>query len=414
MAGSRSWFSVRVFFRYKDKTMANDKIIIFDTTLRDGEQAPGFAMSKEEKLEMALALEDLGVDVIEAGFPMASPGESEALHAIAQNVKKSIICGLSRAVDKDIETCARSIAPAIDDGHGRIHTFISTSALHMEHKLRKSPKEVLEIIGKSVRHARQFTNDVEWSAEDGSRTDDDFLCRAVEIAIDAGASTINIPDTVGYADAQDCARQFNMLRERVPNIDKAILSTHCHDDLGQAVANSLASVHAGVRQVECTINGIGERAGNAALEEVVMAIRVRRDKFPYQSRIDTTKLTPVSQLLTRITGVAVPPNKSVVGANAFGHASGIHQDGLAKDARTYEIMSAESVGQKRMTFTFTKHSGLSGFRQILKDNHIVLEEEGLKVAFHIASNIAETQKTVSNDEILAIVKEFKNPEAVLR
>lgn len=395
--------------------MTNDNIIIFDTTLRDGEQAPGFAMTKEQKLEMALALEDLGVDVIEAGFPVASQGESEAVHAIAQNVKKSIICGLSRAVEKDIETCAKSIAPAIKDGHGRIHTFISTSALHMERKLRKSPQEVLEIIGKSVRHARQFTNDVEWSAEDGSRTDDDFLCRAVETAIDAGASTINIPDTVGYADAEDCARQFNMLRNRVPNIDKAILSTHCHDDLGQAVANSLASVRAGVRQIECTINGIGERAGNAALEEVVMAMRVRRDKYPYQSRIDAKKLTPVSQLLTKITGVAVPPNKSVVGANAFGHASGIHQDGLAKDARTYEIMSAESVGQIRMTFTFTKHSGKSGFQQILKDNRVVLDDDSLQIAFKVAGNIAEKQKTVSNDEILAIVAGIQKPGApVLR
>ena len=317
--------------------MSDNRIIIFDTTLRDGEQSPGCAMNLEEKLRMARVLDELGVDVIEAGFPIASPGDFEAVNEIAKMVKNAVVCGLSRAIKGDIEASGKAIAPA---ARKRIHTFISTSPLHMKHKLQMSPEEVLEAVQESVTFARDFTDDVEWSAEDASRTDDDFLCRAVEIAIKAGATTINIPDTVGYSVPEEYGAKIAMLFERVPNIDKAILSTHCHNDLGLAVANSLAGVANGARQIECTINGIGERAGNAALEEVVMVMRTRADMLPYTNNIDTKRIVGVSRMLSGITGFSVQPNKAIVGANAFAHASGIHQDGVLKNIQTYRDYDA--------------------------------------------------------------------------
>ncbi len=336
-----------------------DKIIIFDTTLRDGEQSPGCAMNLEEKLEMSLLLEELGVDVIEAGFPVASPGDFESINEIAKKVKDSTVCALARTVKGDIETAGKAIKLA---QRGRIHTFISTSPLHMKHKLQMSPEGVLEATAKSVAFARTFTDDVEWSAEDASRTGDDFLCRAVETAIKTGATTVNIPDTVGYATPEEYGAKIAMLFERVPNIDKAIISTHCHNDLGLAVANSLSGVSNGARQVECTINGIGERAGNAALEEVVMALRTRSDVLPFNTNIDTTKITKISRMLSTITGFNVQPNKAIVGENAFAHASGVHQDGMLKNVQTYEIMTPESVRLHNSKLVMTKHSGRHAFR----------------------------------------------------
>jgi len=326
--------------------MKSNRVVIFDTTLRDGEQSPGASMNLDEKLRIAKTLEEMGVDVIEAGFPIASDGDFEAVNEIAKVVKNSTVCGLSRAAVGDIARCADAIEPA---ERKRIHTFIATSPLHMKVKLQMTPEQVLESIHESVSYARSRVDDVEWSAEDGSRSDHDFLCKCVETAIKAGARTINIPDTVGYAVPHEYAAIFEMVRNRVPNIDKAILSVHCHNDLGLAVANSLAAVDAGVRQVECTINGLGERAGNASLEEIVMALRTRQDVMPYSTGIVTEHITKASRLVSTITGFTVQPNKAIVGANAFAHESGIHQDGMLKDAQTYEIMTPESVGLKEST-----------------------------------------------------------------
>ncbi|HYA58801.1 MAG TPA: 2-isopropylmalate synthase, partial [Burkholderiaceae bacterium] len=318
-----------------------DRVIIFDTTLRDGEQSPGASMTREEKLRIAKQLERLRVDVIEAGFAAASNGDFEAIRAIASVVKDSTVCSLSRANDKDIARAAEALQPA---PLRRIHTFIATSPLHMEKKLRMTPEQVLEQARLAVRFARQFTDDVEFSTEDGSRSDPDFLCRVLEAVIAEGATTVNIPDTVGYAVPAQYGEMLRTLRERVPNSHRAVWSVHCHNDLGMAVANSLAGVLNGVRQIECTINGLGERAGNTALEEVVMALRTRRDVFGVETRIDTTQIVPTSRLVSTITGFPVQPNKAVVGANAFAHASGIHQDGVLKARQTYEIMRAEDVG----------------------------------------------------------------------
>ncbi|MEC7028841.1 MAG: 2-isopropylmalate synthase, partial [Pseudomonadota bacterium] len=320
---------------------ADNRIIIFDTTLRDGEQSPGCSMHLDEKLQMAERLDRMGVDVIEAGFPIASQGDFESVNQVAKLVKNAAVAGLCRAKRADIEASAEALAPA---KRRRIHTFISTSPLHMKHKLQMPPEAVLDAIAESVSTARNFTDDVEWSAEDATRTEHDFLCKAVETAIANGATTINVPDTVGYTVPEEYAAIFEMLINRVPNIDKAILSVHCHNDLGLAVSNSLAGIRAGARQVECTINGIGERAGNAAMEEVVMAMRTRPDVYPYETGIDTTQITKASRTLSRITGFSVQPNKAIVGANAFAHESGIHQDGMLKNAQTYEIMTPESVG----------------------------------------------------------------------
>lgn len=379
----------------------NNRIIIFDTTLRDGEQSPGCSMNLEEKLRIAHILDEMGVDVIEAGFPAASPGDFEAVNEIAKSVKNATIAGLCRAVKSDIEAAGEAIKPAANK---RIHTFISTSPLHMKHKLRMAPDTVIEKITESVSFARQFTDDVEWSAEDGSRTDDDFLCRAVETAIAAGATTINIPDTVGYAIPDEFAARIAMLFDRVPNIDKAIISTHCHNDLGLAVANSLAGVQAGARQIECTINGIGERAGNAAMEEIIMAIRTRHDLMPYATGIDTTMITKASRTLSAITGFKVQPNKAIVGANAFAHESGIHQDGVLKCAETYEIMMPESVGLTKSELVLGKHSGRHAFKDKLAAlGYGDLGDNAFQDAFKRFKDLADRKKDVFDDDIIALV-----------
>ena len=381
-------------------SMDKNRVIIFDTTLRDGEQSPGCSMTHDEKLRMARLLDEMGVDVIEAGFPIASKGDFEAVHAIAGEAKNEVIACLCRTVKKDIEATAEAIKPA---ARQRIHTFISTSPLHMKYKLQMEPEAVLEKIHECVSFARNFTDDVEWSAEDGSRTEDDFLCRAVETAIKAGATTINIPDTVGYATPEDYAARFRMLIERVPNIDKAVLSAHCHNDLGLAVANSLAAVQAGARQVECTINGIGERAGNAALEEIVMAIRTRPDKLPFSNNVQTMMITKLSKTLSEVTGFSCQPNKAIVGANAFAHESGIHQDGMLKNAQTYEIMTPESVGAEKSELVLGKHSGRHAFRNKLEALGYKLGENALEDAFIRFKNLADAQKKVSDEELIALV-----------
>lgn len=385
-----------------------DRIIIFDTTLRDGEQAPGCSMNLEEKLRIADLLDAMGVDVIEAGFPIASRGDWEAVHEIAKRLKNATVAGLSRATKKDIEAAAEALKPARKK---RIHTFISTSPLHMKYKLQMPPEAVLEAIAESVRTARNHTDDVEWSAEDGSRTEDDFLCKAVEVAIKAGATTINIPDTVGYALPEDYAAKFKMLKVRVPNIDKAILSVHCHNDLGLAVANSLAGVQAGARQIECTINGIGERAGNAALEEVIMAIRTRNADLPYASNIDTTMITRASRTLSSVIGFQVQPNKAIVGANAFAHESGIHQDGMLKHRGTYEIMTPESVGLNKSDLVLGKHSGRAAFKDKLKAlGYGELGDNALEDAFTRFKDLADRKKQVFDEDVIALVDDTAGRE----
>lgn len=382
--------------------MSQEPIIVFDTTLRDGEQSPGCAMTLPEKLRMAKMLDALGVDVIEAGFPIASPGDFEAVNEIAKLVKNATVCGLSRAKKGDIEAAGQAIAPA---ERRRIHTFISTSPLHMKYKLKMEPEAVLEAIDQSVRWAREYTDDVEWSAEDASRTEPDFLCRAVEVAIKAGASTINVPDTVGYAVPEEYAGLFRMLLERVPGADDVIFSTHCHNDLGLAVANSLAGVQAGARQIECTINGIGERAGNAALEEVVMAMRTRPDMYSYTNRIETTRISKTSKTLSAITGFSVQPNKAIVGANAFAHASGIHQDGVLKNVQTYEIMTPESVGVSQSSLVMAKHSGRHAFKEKLKELGFELGDNALQEAFDRFKRLADKKKQVFEDDLIALVED---------
>ncbi len=384
-----------------------NRIIIFDTTLRDGEQSPGCSMTKEEKLKMAVLLDEMGVDVIEAGFPIASQGDFESVQAIAKTVKNATVCGLSRAKKSDIEASADAIKPALKSSKGgaRIHTFISTSPLHMKYKLQMPPEEVLNAVTESVKTARNFTDDVEWSAEDGSRTEDDFLCQCVEAAIKAGATTINIPDTVGYAVPEEMAARIAMLINRVPNIDKAILSMHCHNDLGLAVANSLAGVQAGARQVECTINGIGERAGNAALEEIVMALRTRADVIPYTNAVDTTKIMRASRTLSAITSFSVQPNKAIVGANAFAHASGIHQDGMLKNAQTYEIMTPESVGLTESKLVMAKHSGRAAFKNKLAEMGFELGENAFQDAFVRFKALADKKKEIFEEDLVALIED---------
>ncbi|CCG42982.1 2-isopropylmalate synthase [Magnetospirillum molischianum] len=380
--------------------MDRNRVIIFDTTLRDGEQSPGASMNQDEKLRIALALEDMGVDVIEAGFPIASNGDFVAVEAIARVVKNSVVCGLARATRGDIERCAEAIRPA---ARGRIHTFISTSPLHMKYKLQMEPETVLARVSDSVALARTLTDDVEWSAEDGSRTEPDFLCRCVEAAIKAGAKTINIPDTVGYSVPDEYAGLIALLINRVPNIDQAILSVHCHNDLGLAVANSLAAVAAGARQIECTINGLGERAGNAAMEEVVMALRTRADRLPYQTGIRTEAITRISRLVSTITGFSVQPNKAIVGKNAFAHESGIHQDGVLKNAQTYEIMTPDSVGLVRSSLVMGKHSGRAAFRAKLRDLGYDLPDGAVEDAFVRFKDLADRKKDVFDEDIVALV-----------
>jgi len=380
-----------------------DKLIIFDTTLRDGEQSPGASMTKEEKLRIARQLEKLGVDVIEAGFAAASPGDADAIYSIAKVIERSTVCSLARASEKDVRAAGEAIKPA---KHGRIHTFIATSPIHMQHKLRMTEDQVVERAVQAVKWAREYTDDVEFSAEDAVRSDMDFLVRIFNEVIKAGATTLNVPDTVGYSIPVLWGERFKQLIARVPNSDKVIWSTHCHNDLGMASANSLAAVMNGARQVECTINGLGERAGNAALEEVVMAIRTRRDIFTCDTTIDATQIVPTSKLVSSITGYPVQPNKSIVGANAFAHESGIHQDGVLKHRETYEIMRAEDVGWGANKMVMGKHSGRAAFRARLQELGIVLDgEEAVNAAFARFKDLADKKHEIFDEDLQALVSE---------
>src|SRR5487761_1062311 len=358
-----------------------NRVTIFDTTMRDGEQSPGASMNLEEKIKIALLLEEMGVDVIEGGFPIASNGDFDAVREIARIVTASSVCGLARAARADIDRAWEALHHA---KRPRIHTFLSTSPLHMKYKLQMTPEQVHQAVIDSVSHARNLCPDVEWSPEDGTRTEHDFLCRTVEAAIKAGAGTINIPDTVGYTVPEEFGALIRMLKDRVPNIDKAVISVHCHNDLGLAVANSLAAVAAGARQIECTVNGLGERAGNAAMEEIVMALRTRQDLMPYPTGIKTELSTRAPRLVAAVTGFVVQPNKAIVGANAFAHESGIHQDGMLKHAGTYEIMTPESVGLGKSTLVMGKHSGRHAFKMKLKE-------------------LADRKKDVYDEDIVALV-----------
>ena len=381
--------------------MSSDKLIIFDTTLRDGEQSPGASMDMDEKIRIARALERMRVDVIEAGFPAASPGDFAAVEAVANTIKDSTVCALARAIERDLEASGNALKGA---ARGRIHTFIATSPIHMQMKLRMDPEQVLEQAVKAVKFARQFTDDVEFSPEDAGRSEPDFLCRVLEAVIDAGARTVNIPDTVGYNLPHQFGGLIASLRERVPNSDKAVFSVHCHNDLGLAVANSLSAVLNGARQVECTINGLGERAGNAALEEIVMAVRTRQDLFPCDTTIDTTQIVPTSRLVSGITGFPVQPNKAIVGANAFAHESGIHQDGVIKHRETYEIMRAEDVGWSANRMVLGKHSGRNAFKTRLEELGIQFEsQEELNEAFARFKDLADKKHEIYDEDLQALV-----------
>ena len=379
---------------------AKDRVVIFDTTLRDGEQCPGATMTFQEKLEVADLLEAMGVDIIEAGFPIASDGDFEAVSAIAKRIKNSTITGLARAGMNDIDRAGEAVRHA---ARPRIHTFLSTSPVHMKFKLQKEPAEVLQMVVNSVTRARAWVADVEWSAEDATRTEIDFLCRCVEAAIKAGATTINLPDTVGYALPEDIAAMFADVRNRVPNIDRVILSTHNHNDLGLAVANAISAIRNGARQIECTVNGIGERAGNASLEEIVMAIRTRHDAIPYDNNIVTTNILRTSKLLATVTSFDVQPNKAIVGRNAFAHEAGIHQDGVLKMAATYEIMTPESIGWAKNSLVLGKHSGRAAFRDRLNTLGYKIGDNQLNDAFRRFKDLADRKKVVFDEDIVALV-----------
>jgi len=383
-----------------NSTTETDRVIIFDTTLRDGEQCPGASMTFEEKIEVADLLDEMGVDVIEAGFPIASIGDFESVSEIARRIKNSTVAGLARAVTGDIARAGEAVRHA---QRGRIHTFVSTSPIHLAHQMRKSEDEVLEIIHATVTQARNLVEDVEWSGMDATRTPIDYLCRCVEVAIKAGATTINLPDTVGYATPEEYGEMFRAVRERVPGADKIILSTHCHNDLGLAVANTLAAVNAGARQIECTLNGIGERAGNAALEEIVMAIKTRADIMPYHTGVDSTMLVRASKLVSAVTSFPVQYNKAIVGRNAFAHESGIHQDGMLKNAQTYEIMTPESVGVTKTSLVMGKHSGRNAFRTKLKELGYQLGDNAFEDAFNRFKALADRKKHVYDEDIEALV-----------
>lgn len=382
-------------------TTDKDQVRIFDTTLRDGEQSPGASMTLEEKLQIAEILDEMGVDIIEAGFPIASNGDFEAVCEIAKNSKNSVIAGLARAIHADIDRCGDAVRHA---EKGRIHTFVSTSPIHLQYQMNKTQEQVLEIITDTVTRSRNLIDDVEWSAMDATRTPIDYLCQCVEAAIKAGATTINLPDTVGYATPDEYKKMFSDIIERVPNSDKAIFSVHCHDDLGLAVANSLAGVAGGARQVECTINGLGERAGNAALEEIVMAIRTRGDVLPYTCNVDPLFMTRASKLVSAASGFAVQYNKAIVGKNAFAHESGIHQDGMLKNAETYEIMRPEDVGVKATSLVMGKHSGRHAFKDKLKDLGYELGDNALQEAFRRFKDLADRKKHVYDEDIEALVE----------
>ncbi len=381
----------------------NEKLIIFDTTLRDGEQSPGASMTRDEKVRIAKALEKMRVDIIEAGFPIASPGDFEAVKSVAEAVKDSVVCGLARADDTDIDTAGSALKPA---NAARIHTFIATSPIHMEHKLRMSPDEVLSAAVRAVKRARSLADNVEFSPEDAGRSDLDFLCRVIEAVIDAGATTINVPDTVGYSLPYQFGETIRQLIEKIPNSDKAIFSVHCHNDLGLAVSNSLSAVLNGARQVECTINGLGERAGNAALEEIVMAVRTRQDVFPCDTNLDTTEIVNCSRLVSNITGFPVQPNKAIVGTNAFAHESGIHQDGVIKSRETYEIMRAQDVGwhTNKLVLGLGKHSGRNAYKTRLKELGYEFEsEEALNESFKRFKELADKKHEIFDEDLQALV-----------
>ena len=381
--------------------MSKDKLIIFDTTLRDGEQSPGASMTKDEKVHIAKALERMKVDIIEAGFPIASQGDFEAVQAVAEVIKDSTVCGLSRALPRDISRAGEALKKA---NSSRIHTFIATSPIHMEMKLRMQPDDVLKQAVDAVKLARQFTDDVEFSPEDAGRSELDFLCRIIEAVIDAGATTINIPDTVGYNLPNQFGDLIKNLLQRIPNSDKAIFSVHCHNDLGLAVANSLSAVQNGARQVECTINGLGERAGNASLEEVVMAVRTRQDLFTCDTTLDTTQIMSCSKLVSGITGFPVQPNKAIVGANAFAHESGIHQDGVLKNRETYEIMNAKDVGWNEKQIVLGKHSGRNALRTRLAELGNDLEsEEELNLVFARFKDLADKKHEIFDEDLQALM-----------
>jgi len=378
-----------------------DKLIIFDTTLRDGEQSPGASMTKEEKVRIAKALERMKVDIIEAGFPIASPGDFEAVYQVAEVIQDSTVCGLARALDKDIDRAAAALKPARSS---RVHTFLATSPIHMKEKLRMTPDQVVEQAVHAVKRARNYTDNVEFSPEDAGRSELDFLCRVLEAVIDAGATTVNIPDTVGYNLPQQFGELIRQLIERIPNSDKAIFSVHCHNDLGLAVGNSLAAVMNGARQVECTINGLGERAGNASLEEVVMTVRTRQDVFPCDTTLDTTQIMTCSRLISSVTGFPVQPNKAIVGANAFAHEAGIHQDGVLKSRETYEIMRAEDVGWNANRIVLGKHSGRNAFKSRLSDLGMEFErEEDLNAAFSRFKDLADKKHEIFDEDLQALV-----------
>jgi len=383
----------------------SSRIVVFDTTLRDGEQAPGFSMDVPSKVTMARALDALGVDIIEAGFPIASPADAEATRQVAREVRRPVIAALARCRPLDIDEAARALEPA---ERKRIHTFLATSDLHLQAKLRITREQCLDAIVDNIRRARQHVDDVEFSAEDATRSDRDFLCRVVEAAIDAGATTINLPDTVGYSVPDEIRDFFADVIGRVPNADKAIFSAHCHDDLGLAVSNSLAAVHGGVRQIECTINGIGERAGNASLEEIVMAIRVRQDRLPYQTGIATPLLFEASQLLSRLTSEPVQSNKAIVGRNAFAHEAGIHQDGMMKDPRTYEIMKPADVGQNSEQLVLGRHSGRHAIGRRAEQLGLALTADELAAVYHAVVTMGEHRKSIGDNDLRRIVERVRS------
>ena len=389
--------------------MAGDHIRVFDTTLRDGEQAPGFSLRPAEKLQLARQIDALGVDIIEAGFPIASPADAEAVRQIATEVRRPVIACLARCHRADLEKAAWAIKPA---ARGRIHTFIATSDLHLKVKLRMSREQCLETAIESVRYARQHTSDVQFSAEDATRSDFEFLCRIVESVIAAGATTINLPDTVGYTTPDETRGFFERIRASVPNSDKVVFSTHCHDDLGLAVANSLAAIQGGARQVECTVNGIGERAGNAALEEIVMTLRIRADRMPFTTSVQAQEIYPSSEMLTRLTGQGVQVNKAVVGRNAFAHEAGIHQDGMLKDRRTYEIMRAEDVGAPWNPLVLGKHSGRHAVQRRCADLGFQLDGNDLVEVYRALMAIADDRKVITDLDIRTVIARLRADQTV--
>ena len=383
-----------------------EKVIIFDTTLRDGEQAPGASLNQEEKLEIAKALKNLGVDIIEAGFPIASKGDFEAVKLIVQTIKGPIICGLARSIREDIDTVREALKEA---ERARIHVFLATSKIHMEYKLEKTEEEILKIAIDSVQYAKQFFDDVEFSPEDASRTDKNFLFKVLEKTIEAGATTVNIPDTVGYSDPEEFGNLIKEIKENIPNIDKAVISIHCHDDLGLATANSLAAVKSGARQVECTINGIGERAGNASLEEIVMGINTRKDIFNnLETNINKKEIYKTSQLVSRLTGFSIAPNKAIVGANAFRHEAGTHQHGILKKRETYEIIHGEDVGFELDNIVLGKHSGRYAFIDKLKKLGYSLSPESMEKTFADFKSLADEKKTISDEDLIFIINKYND------